>query len=1474
MLKATDEVAEEQCVTLLSSLEGSSSIAEAAEVVMALGRVCGGACTPRCGDNSVLVTRSLRSEAETGPTLLRLLMLTNPSRSTQHLAVSLLPHLCARLLRHGTLGSAVRAAMRAGPGAAASRLLLSLSDRLMPLLSDAEDALPDASVRLALGLDCAPVDDDKINSVVVVDEDEEVSYDKVEVSSTRAGSVWWRVLTPEEYFPGLCAAVAAESWAAVTAAQAVARGHKIGDSSDWSCWPSILHLMRRLEAGGQRSELAHAVARRCVRGLLHAAARLDGGGAQALADAVFSARVLGHALLYAAADGGAGDGVSSLEDSAAGGSSAQLARALLSGLMSQCAVVGAETSGSVVAAPAVDARPLAAAARACARGAWMGLLRYVVVERAMTRAPGCGEVVDAASLNNSLAALACGCRTCGSGSDAAVLPSFQLRLTVALQAVFGPALVAAAAHVPPGASPASLRVCGLSARASEPVRALGGSHLWLITVDGTSCSDGPGLRQSAQWLAAAVAGAIFPSVPLPGAAARAFVDFALWSALPLPGFLPVGTSGAGIVHVSETARCDDNAAVAAAAAVASAPGSSPPALPLETLAMKWADATFAVRAETNAQLSTTRALVHVLSRLPRGCLFPSLAAPSSSPQPPSPALEIALASLHALFPVLTMGVSARMDSRSPAVRGCGLRVARAVAHLMRGGEGSAAAGASAADGAPEGEQALLFDGDPDIDDAEDDDATAQLLLSDASVILSPAAAAAELRARSAAAAAAPEPRTEQSSSPAVAPATAPAIASSIASDPTTTGAAALRQVAPSPVRVSVRSYVYSGRVSAGPLPAAAAAQSPAAASLAKVSEARVARAAEAATAAAAADSAFLSRALALAARAPVDLSAAPVPDRWARGGVGSRTGGGVGSATMSEAAMAAGGDDGGAVSLVEALRSETDVEGVIATLVALPRLARAAAASPRHHESLLANSPALLRALLTLEDRFSLPDFGMWRLTALVSLAAAALPLAAQELIGALFAPGLAEGVRLEICDVLVAAVREACGADPPVLPETPWELALRLFIASRAQAVESGSGGSEESPGKSPGSALKAQISSMPPANRAAQNLLAGLAADIIFFPLIRGILAVKPEAAATAATGESGYLNASPDAIDGSAGEPLLVFAESPQLIRDASGAALLAQLLRVLAVVVECTRVHPSSAGMCRALLALAWALRAHADAGVRAAVQSCFAAVVASAFVNALLASPSALFRRRAPAQGGGGSGGGTLEPIVSSLLPPELTLHGSPAPAKAAAAAPAAADAARAVRGSSPRQPLISVVGEDTSSVVPAPLPHLRGADASTVSTALQDLRSVGWRLGAGSQAAGVLRVAAAAACDVGTAAALGATVATPRWQANALIGAPQLADRQVAAAQAALLAALTGGEATLWDDLREALLPHLRDAVASDPDAHVRSLAAAVLDNDVTRGLLLAPLEGLPGEEVAEGAFGEGEDTGPLISLV
>jgi hypothetical protein len=815
--------------------------------------------------------------------------------------------------------------------------------------------------------------------------------------------------------------------------------------------------------------------------------------------------------------------------------------------------------------------------------------------------------------------------------------------------------------------------------------------------------------------------------------------------------------------------------------------------------------------------------------------------------------------------------------------------------------------------------------------------------------------------------------------------------------------------------------------------------------------ARQQRALAAAEADAAADSPFLRRALQLAARAPTDLSGLSARrNRYAAlpGASAAGAAGGAGSAVTSDAMIAAGGDDGGAVHVIEQLRSEGDHEGVIATLVTLPRLVRAMAADTARCGELVAAAPQLLRALLTLEDRFALPDFGLWRMTAMVSLAVSVLPLAAGELLRTLFAADLSEGFRLEILDVLVSAAREASGSDPPVIPETPWEMALRMWRASRAAKlggspgagrIAGGSGGDE-----GPGTRQRRHAPALPPshaagaggrrgttttvpanaadpthagtvirrsrgldaasadssaARPAAPNLLADLAGQYLFYPLLRGILTGTPQPTARsskAAAASSNRLEGGGDEEAGASGEcddtrstaaaavaadaegdvaRMMHFAQCPRMLADPAAANLLAQSLRALAVVLECTRRHPSAPGMARSLLALAWGLKEHRDAGVRRACISCLAAVVAATYLNASLAAPSVLLRASsAPAGPGapGAAGGAALVPAISSLLPTTLQLGWEQQLARETEAnllrgggganTPAAATAQRKSPAAAPLVSLVTSAGTDTvrsavqmsdagsadsddedTTPVPAPSQQQAGSSVSRLSGTplrarvsagvldshsplrkpafvtmedvaegaadgraegatlralpvaaspvgasrsglLSELTGIGGKLRSATQTSAVLAVASTGAGATaaqsgrlgvssrirkGTDRALAESAAASlvrgtAMSATAAAAAPadaQEAGLERAASEALLSSLLNAGAPTAWEDLQE-VVSFLYEVEGGDPDADARGLASAILNNDITRTLLLRPLQMLEAMSEGGGAGG------------
>lgn len=843
-------------------------------------------------------------------------------------------------------------------------------------------------------------------------------------------------------------------------------------------------------------------------------------------------------------------------------------------------------------------------------------------------------------------------------------------------------------------------------------------------------------------------------------------------------------------------------------------------LPLQELAARWASPHYAAAAESGVQASFGRVLTHLLHRLPPVVLAGAkvrLGIPIPLADASGGRTRVVKAALPPplplLLPTLTTGVSVRMDHASTAVRGGALRVARSFSvamttqvKLVRYGRDAAAAASSATATAAEHDEhdeedgpdldapepglptlaPLSFAGDEDVKDEEDEaeaeaqdalDAQAALVLAGlsapAAVSFKAAPSSAGRIAESAGAAAVSGTAASYTLAPTGDGGNATAATAASGGSTATAAVAADVRKPFVPPRLSVQSYVATGRavmrvpttaaaaaISASAAATAAAAERAAESAIMPVSSAsgvtgqvavhgaaaahaaltleRARAAAAAAEDDAAADSPFLRRALQLAARAPTDLFGTTARLARARfGGAGAPSGaaalqlaaggsaGGAGAAASS-AIMLSAGDDGGAVSLLDTLRSESDHEGAAAALVALPRLVRASAADPRQREALVSAAPSLLRALLSLDDRFGLPDFGLWRFTALTSLAAVSLPLAAPHLLRTMFAAGeLSEGVRLEALDVLVAAAREVAGADPPVIPEAPWELAMRLWRAARVQRagqlhghgrahsqlmpmgdVASNDGDGDAGDGFSGNSRA---LTTSPAGSAAAQggaparpNRLAGLAADALFYPLLRGILTGSPAPSTRSSGGGGGAPQIDADTptghgtgaatvdvdvaslLDDVAGvgtglsdtAEAFAFARSPRMLADGSSALLLAQSLRTLAVLLELTRVHASAEGMARSLLALAWGVREHVDAGVRRACLSACAAVIATVWTNATLAQPSVLFvpgsaaaasasaaadGLAAGSAGADVAGGSSLSPAVACLLPAHLRM---------------------------------------------------------------------------------------------------------------------------------------------------------------------------------------------------------------------
>lgn len=524
--------------------------------------------------------------------------------------------------------------------------------------------------------------------------------------------------------------------------------------------------------------------------------------------------------------------------------------------------------------------------------------------------------------------------------------------------------------------------------------------------------------------------------------------------------------------------------------------------------------------------------------------------------------------------------------------------------------------------------------------------------------------------------------------------------------------------------------------------------------------------------------------------------------------------------------------------MVPALREESDFERCLAALATLPRMARAAATTLSAQASLLREGPLLLRVLATLDDRFALPEFPMWRHTGLVSLAVALGPLAVHALHRAFWGPEMADGVRLELLDVLVGAARELSGQEEAVVPVPPWE--MEREGAAKAQGA----------PSPPPPSASRAKAA-------APANLFGDVCLDWYFSPLLRGVLTGSPHKSKLRAHGAVG-LGLTPQQRDGGGGGGDTDDSAMPadiaaslrgggvklhtgpgRLVDDGPGGSpsrpmLLAQCLRVLALFVEAAGADPSVPGMARSLLSLSWTLKAHSDAGVRRAVLACFASVIAA-------------FHRH-----------GGPEQLVQPSVLVSLGQQYAPSTAGLSATAPAAlAPAPRIatlpldVKPKS-RGPLVMEVGSDESGDArgfassDTGNPGAGGSDGGGTGTALNDLMRVSARVCAHDATAAIM----AQLGDSRSASATGPQGASAS-KANAMLAAASSALLSSSAShglsehEAAVASAIVGAP-LVWDDV-VAVAGHLRAVADSEPDDVCRALANTMLRNAVLRHMVLGP---------------------------
>jgi hypothetical protein len=461
---------------------------------------------------------------------------------------------------------------------------------------------------------------------------------------------------------------------------------------------------------------------------------------------------------------------------------------------------------------------------------------------------------------------------------------------------------------------------------------------------------------------------------------------------------------------------------------------------------------------------------------------------------------------------------------------------------------------------------------------------------------------------------------------------------------------------------------------------------------------------------------------------------------------------------------------------------DPDPEGHFALLSTLPSLIRAAAESDVGQGSLLENALPLLRATLGAVDRYSMPGWEAHRFAGLVALAVTVPPLTLPYLISLASAPGweAGEGMRLEALDVLVSATRELTGREgAPVAPLPPWlqpdwypsavdELGNEFPASERPQPTAA----IVPSPGDGPAPSRPDVFSDVLPSWLFAP-LLAGVAA---------GLGAPVPAAAETKGLDSDLATMMSPG------GGALSPGASAAPRLLDPSHKLLLAQSIRALAVVLECTGPTCEADALRRmhgGALCLAWTLRGHEDAGVRSACLSALAACIATV---AKAGEERAL-----------------LWPSVLAPLQPAAALE---------------------IEGGAPELAPSDGQGSLPAMLTLKPAATQSGRSRGARGTALEGLVSVSSRLSLAD----------------GLAAALAVVNDGEQGAGRAARGLLQVVQAEPAGGHAAKYS----GGPTAWDDLVDCAT-WVRGTADTDPSSETRALARSILGNAIFKRLVLGP---------------------------
>lgn len=488
---------------------------------------------------------------------------------------------------------------------------------------------------------------------------------------------------------------------------------------------------------------------------------------------------------------------------------------------------------------------------------------------------------------------------------------------------------------------------------------------------------------------------------------------------------------------------------------------------------------------------------------------------------------------------------------------------------------------------------------------------------------------------------------------------------------------------------------------------------------------------------------------------------------------------------------------------------EPDPEGALALFATLAALVRTAAEGEVGQAQVLDTALPMLRSLLSSVDRYALPGWGAWRHAAMVACAVTAAPLTLPYLISVYGAPlyETSEGTRMEVLDVVVAAVRELVGrAPPPRCPLPPW-----LTRAWYPDAVDE-LGNEFPEHAKSVASAGSGSTSSTAPSSPPlGPDVFSDLLPATVYFPLLTSVLAQlqqQPGAGVEKKEGSTGT---------GKVGVGITVLDEdiaaqlstpghgalqpgqlAPPSLMEAGRAGMFAQTLRALAVLVEAAGGLCPTADkqrMCTSLLSLAWMLRDSNDAGVRCSVLSCCAAHIAC--VHAA------------------GEGVAVTWPAVLGA-------------------------AAQAMPGTEQDVPTglagIALLRETISRPTPT------GSTPATGDTPLAELMSIAQRVSWQEGLQGVLSITKGERTSDRS---LGATAAGLfSLQADGAGTARRAADPVA-------MALAVGGAAgpTTWDDLLQMTL-WMKSVADHDPDSNARELARSMLGNAILRELVLGAADG------------------------